>query len=395
MAKVYLNIALISDLHCHPSSLKPHDTYFLSDLPGVPTKDNPLESLLELITTKKINADYLLVAGDITNKIDQQGFTSGWAGSKKIQEKLGAKDIIVTIGNHDVDINKKVCPEDPFFIARTLSNDFPTTVEKHWNEFYARGFYIFTNKDAIFLNLNSCFFHNNEKEAKRGKITEWQLEKLEKELTRYSKKTFKIALTHHHPHAHEYLKLGTDDIMYNGGNLLNLLNNYGFDILIHGHKHDPQISYSQGSTNSLAVLASGSFSAISNRMLSNTKNTFHLITLINKPFTNCYKQGIIETYGFSPGNGWSNSEKISPRFPSITGFGCRGILAEYVKEIEGLLAKKTNDKISWEDVLSDLPHLKFLIPQDLIKLCNLLKDKFIEMSPKPPDNPKEVGMVYE
>ena len=66
--------------------------------------------------------------------------------------------------------------------------------------------------------------------------------------------------------------------MVNGSLLLSLLERFGFQLVVHGHKHHPKLSYAAGGGASPAVLASGSLAAIATPILAtNARNLFHLV----------------------------------------------------------------------------------------------------------------------
>ena len=105
MSDFRLKLAIISDLHCHPSHI-PGDpsTYLITDRLRFPVNDHPVESLIKVINAEKVNTDLTLCPGDFTDKANVQGLISGWSFSLEIHNQLKAKDILATVGNHDVDV---------------------------------------------------------------------------------------------------------------------------------------------------------------------------------------------------------------------------------------------------------------------------------------------------
>src|SRR3546814_398838 len=98
-----LKLAIISDLHCHPINMENDVTYLPSDKLRSPSNDHPVESLLKIIKKEGISTDYTLCPGDFTDKASVIGFISGWNYSLEIHRALNSKEIIATLGNHDVD----------------------------------------------------------------------------------------------------------------------------------------------------------------------------------------------------------------------------------------------------------------------------------------------------
>ncbi|HEY6976416.1 MAG TPA: hypothetical protein VH396_09000, partial [Chitinophagaceae bacterium] len=73
---IEIDIAIVSDLHCHHSQQFTKDdkrqvhSYLHSDLLRLPANEHPVQSLLHLINEKTIKAEYLLCPGDVTNQVD-------------------------------------------------------------------------------------------------------------------------------------------------------------------------------------------------------------------------------------------------------------------------------------------------------------------------------------
>jgi predicted phosphodiesterase len=396
MPKKELQIAIISDLHCHPSNIEHPDSYFLCDKVGIPALENPVESLCALIKSKSITAEFVVVPGDLTFQVNQDGYKAAWDAINKIATLLKAKAIYATLGNHDVDSRIQDHAEDPFFLARSLSSDFPSKDENIWNQFFANGFCIQKSRDLIILNINSCFFHLNETEATKGKINSWQLEKLSRLLEKEPKKSFKIAFTHHAPYEYNPTNSPGNDAMIGGSNLVNLLNKHEFNILIHGHKHDPILSYAQGPSDSITFFSAGSFSVLPNRMLSRTLNSFHLMTLESRVISGCVKQGKIISYNYNITKGWTLGEKISSDFPANAGFGCRMPIREVANLINKWYKIQPNVSIvQWPTLVEALPFANYLLPQDLIKLAMILENEFrLKITPEPPHMPQALGALY-
>jgi predicted MPP superfamily phosphohydrolase len=389
---VEVKIAVVSDLHCHPSSVSPADSFLLSDGLRSPSKFHPIESLLNLISEKGISTDILLAAGDFTNKINQQGLVSGWSYVKELQKALSAQAIVATVGNHDVD-SRKTVNFDPFLLPRNFSPaDFPCASETQRNKFWLDGFFIHETDVLRVVVVNSVLSHQNEDEAKRGAIKESHLEILERALELSDAKSFNIALVHHHPIPHENLGLGYEDLMVNGSQLIDLLERFKFQIAIHGHKHYPRLRYSSGGASSPAVFAAGSLSAFSPQMLSNTRNLFHIIALDDSYVEDCVGQGVIRSWEYNSGKGWSLPKKRSADFPAVAGFGCRASHRDLARRTSECLEIKLGEYRKWSEVLSHLPQIAFLLPSDLEAYGLELKKNFgLVTHPDIGDLPEIIG----
>src|SRR6185436_4469349 len=150
VSEIEISFAVMSDLHCHHSRSFPKDasaksfeveTYLLSDKLRNPSKEHPIESLIEVIKSKELQADFLLCPGDITNKVDIQGFITGWEFINQIAEAFDIKkeNLIATLGNHDADSRYKIS-DDVFEQARGIKRNFPVKDDKLCQSFWADGF---------------------------------------------------------------------------------------------------------------------------------------------------------------------------------------------------------------------------------------------------------------
>lgn len=97
-----ITIAVLSDLHCHHSSCQPTESLLITDADRSPPSQHPVSGLFELIEKHGLVADALLMAGDLTNKVDRQGIISGWDFVQDIARALKADILAPTLVNHDV-----------------------------------------------------------------------------------------------------------------------------------------------------------------------------------------------------------------------------------------------------------------------------------------------------
>lgn len=208
-------------------------------------------------------------------------------------------------------------------------------------------------------------------------MTDSQLSEICSELKKLGPVDFRVALFHHHPIPHEALGLGSEDLMKNGSQLMQILEEYEFHIAIHGHKHFPRLCYSQGGSNSCAILAAGSLSAVSPKMLSVTRNLFHIITLDAQSVKNCTRQGSVDSWEFHFGEGWSEPNQQSANFESISGFGFCGDVAKLADKTVEFIDNSTDPYIEWDDLMQGIPQIRYLLPSDLKKFVARLQEQNI------------------
>ena len=390
-------IAVMSDLHCHHSTSFPKgvgkgyfkDTYLISD--DLTSDHHPVKSLISLIKSEGISTNIMLTPGDLTNKVDTQGFISGWEAIKKVSEALDVDDIYATLGNHDVDSRSD---GDSFKTAKNLEDIFPFKPE-HCNEggnFWLDGFCFIEEDNYRLLIINSTLHHLNETEAKRGKIEQSQIIKIAKYLEENKDEKIKLAMCHHHPIQHERHHLGSDDLMINGSTLIEKLNEFNFDLLIHGHKHDAWIRYSQGGNHTIPVFAAGSFSAITNHMITNSRNTFHIIEVKKSSDNN--STGIIKTWEYLYNYGWVAADSGDYFFPYKTGFGYRGDLDKLTDKIVRVIEAAPGNKIVWEKFIESVPEIENLIPIDSKIIMTKLLNFDIQIAPSITAKPEIIGKIY-
>jgi hypothetical protein len=385
-----LNIAIISDLHCHHSSAGYSDSILLSDLPRRPENQHPVSSLDILIRDESLRADVVLMPGDMANKADIQGMNTAWDFIKKIGISLKASIISSTLGNHDVIWKEQV--DDSFKIARDLLPLFPTDNLDQYQSFWANGYYFEEQSDYRILVVNSVKHQSNEKAAKRGLISNEQLDGISNYLRCAEKKMFQIAVCHHHPIQHEEIDLGPNDLMENGSRLVELLSSFAFNVLVHGHKHHPRLKIDSSGGHALAIFAAGSFSACMTLGLgTRARNVFHLLEIEKDDLSGMCK-GSIKTWQFQHQRGWTKSSHNAADFPHNTGFGNTSSPEQAALVIEAEFKSQGSDAMLWSKITDAHPDLNFLPPSNLCALASLLKSRGYEFTPEAPDKPVYIGV---
>ncbi|WP_119789592.1 metallophosphoesterase family protein [Flavobacterium anhuiense] len=376
-------LAIVSDLHCHPSNAHyGSNTFLTTDLLRSNKGKHPVESLLHLIDQESINVDVTICPGDFSNKADLQGLISGWNYVLEISQKLKSSQTIATIGNHDVP-SRDESVVDVFETVKGIGRDFPIQDKTKLASFWENGYCIIEDENVEILVINSVRYHGNKAELDRGRMTSSQLEELKSKLSPKQDK-IKIALCHHHPIQHERFDLGSHDLMILGNELIEILEQNKYDILIHGHKHDPWLRYSAGQ-GTLPVFSSGSFSATEQILFSDRRNTFHLVEIFKEKGFRA--KGVIKTYEYYQGKGWQKSNGIQS-LPYLTGFGA----SDTVENISAQFLKFTtvNKMTKWEDAINEIEEIKFLSFPQLEQLSTFLKENNVSLIPDFPAMPNVI-----
>ena len=135
-----MRFAVISDIHAHGVRKdKPNASAIIFDeIKSKPISQNPLRSMMKLLDEDDLKVDFLILPGDFCDHSDGTAFNYVWNELKVIGKKLGVKDIISTVGNHDVVRGDA----DPFkIISPSVRSEFPFLTKKSANaQFWSRGF---------------------------------------------------------------------------------------------------------------------------------------------------------------------------------------------------------------------------------------------------------------
>ncbi|WP_158826724.1 metallophosphoesterase family protein [Mucilaginibacter lacusdianchii] len=386
MAIKKLKIAVISDLHCHPEQkeFSKNNTLLYSDKLRLPTTEHPVENLLDIIEKEEIEVNLVLSPGDFTHQSDKQGFFSGWSYVNEIARALKADSVIATIGNHDID-SRHTYSNYSFDIPKKISQSFPIE-KKNLKHFWDTGFTFIEEEDFQILVVNSTHYHTHyekdnpiENPAVKGKMDPAQIEQIEKYLKENNDpKKIKIGLVHHHPIKHARQDLGEHDFIENGESFLNVLGTFRFDLLIHGHKHDPWLRYYNTESGfSLPILSSGSFAATNQISWINKFNYFHIIEIIKEQSQPA--NGILETLTFKNRIGWRKDREDG--FYPYAGFGYLDNLQLIVDKIKTHLEATSTGMLKWDIIINEIPEVQYLTPDKMEELeAKLLNEKILVTS---------------
>lgn len=373
-----LRLAIISDLHCLHSSKDKEgskSSYLYSDNLRQPISKHPISALKELITSEKLLVDYLICPGDITHQVDAQGLISGMGFLKEINKAIRSKDIIISTGNHDVDTFRKHDNlENALALVKKFSEFYPTKDLTLNKNYWANGYCIIKKKNFNVINLNSCSNLLAIIDKKKIIIDESIIDNIKKELEEFpvSKNDFNIIVLHHHPIKHsntDELDYPDNDSLGNGEKLLDSLRPFGFDFVIHGHKHWARIS----NYNSTNVFCSGSFSSTANVSFTSYTNLFHIIELVKDGKKT---KGKIFSWDYSHQHGWAKSTD-SRKIPYLTGFGTDKKTEIIAQEIIEAIDASGKTFISREELIKNIPEFDFLNMESQQELTEALKNRNI------------------
>lgn len=381
-----MKLCIITDLHCkYQRDSEPSETLLFSNMPRKPFNQHPVAAMIKAIEEdSSIHSDYLLCLGDLGDKADEQGISTAWTFAEEIKQKLNAGCKIGLPGNHDIN-SRKINNKEPFSYIQNFHESFPTNDESLNNKFWHQGYAILINNESLFLMINTVKDHLDEKKAYTSQIELSTLEDIKTELEsiNFDHISFRICLLHHHPIKHSnIINVRDGDSIDHGDDLIKLLNRFAFNIVIHGHKHQPRIV----ELNGLPIFATGSFSSFANLQATGYNTMFHIVELVKSKSI-----GKITSWEYNKVEGWTKC--LNKNFPPIIGFGSNIDLDKVAYQINEILLNE-GKPIFYNDILLNIPELEYLIPEKLVRLKKILIDKYgIAESPDFPLIPQTITII--
>lgn len=375
-----LVLAVISDVH---ASDRVDQHTHVSTSPGVAARTlHPLVDLEEYIKVESLRADYLLVPGDLANQAHLPGLAYAWQQANRLAGLLGA-ELLGVPGNHDLTTHSPAI--DSRAGLKSLVPSFPTGDPARDSAFWAQGWAAREEIDHRILLLDSTFdfpayprnpadpavWKEYEDALNRGGFSREQEEQIDEFLKNASRK-LNIAVIHHHPLEHQLRHQFRDSYgpMRRGGELIDLLSRHpraGRWLIVHGHKHVPQIASAVAvSANGPVMLCAGSLGAhIWPPLNTVAHNQFHLVKVRDdNPSDLGFLLGQIQSAMWCFGEGWISPPPRGGGLPRLTGFGCvvdHRTLAQRCRETIDRLGV---DFLSLPDLVAEIPELPYIAPRD-------------------------------
>jgi 3',5'-cyclic AMP phosphodiesterase CpdA len=249
-------IVHLSDVHFGPTHRFDPVRTASGDVPSERDYPTLLEKLQEELGQETLDCPVIVViSGDLaqTGAVDEleraEEFVRGLAESNVLGATPGLSNVILVPGNHDVTFDRPA-----------LGHRWQQWVELH-NRLRVSN--VDRNKPseldavedrvdelgAIFVTLNSAVHveKDNLKEQIRGRIEDRQIDRMKKRLEEIDpvrrEEAIRIAVIHHHPVLIPDLVEPSRnyDAVHNAAKLLTVLRQFGFHVLLHGHKHHPHV----------------------------------------------------------------------------------------------------------------------------------------------------------
>lgn len=376
-------VAVVSDLHaydhCEVGAAPSHlCTLSAEDQPS----RHPITGLLHLIEQEDLQADYLLCCGDMTDRARPAGIQYVWRQLHRLKEKLGARLLVATPGNHDLD-SRYVSSDDAKGVLQSLTPSFPFADEGLTDKFWARNYAIIDEEQTRLVVLNTSAYHGTKPDAyQHGRIAVSTFERLRTELDarRHNIPPVNILLCHHHPQRFGNVDLADYSEMKDGHLVLELLGSgmYGDWIVVHGHKHYPRLAYASGSASAPVIFSAGSLCANLYLELQNrVRNQFYLIRF---PWAHIRAlhlgmAGTFRTWDWDFGHGWLPAATRSG-LPAVGAFGYKAdSLTAVARQLASAYSASGSPIVSWNEMLLGTPQAAYLMPSDLDTVVRLLRER--------------------
>jgi hypothetical protein len=258
----------------------------------------------------------IAVTGDLTQRAAQEEFDQAaqlldrFEGALLLGQRVSRQDFFVVPGNHDVIFTEprkesrwqSYCSFYQNFFRRLVYTDTPENLTQVHDRSLDLG--------AVVVELNSCVsVMKGSPDEQRGQIDIGSIQTLREQLEAIDqaglRESIKIALVHHHPvllPAFAESSRGYDCII-NADKLLMVLRDFGFHLILHGHKHfphvfsyDAQCAWTGEESSPIILVAGGSAGSRGLPQLQKACNTYNLITVKWNPGAN-EGRVLVETRG--------------------------------------------------------------------------------------------------
>jgi 3',5'-cyclic AMP phosphodiesterase CpdA len=327
-----------------------------------------------------ITADYLILPGDVTHRAHPQEvqIASEFILQAADALKVPRDKIVFVPGNHDVDWSV-------FDLADTTGVRWgqrydPVGHEQfHFRKIIDQGegdvlspphFIVWNFPDLLAVGYNSSSHDApiHKDVAHHGLADPSHLAALRTRLESMGPPDGRVRLflVHHHPldFANPIPRVPDFSLMTNADQLLALLHDHNFDILIHSHRHHPRFeTHSTQTYPHLPVLCSGSFSIeLDTEWAGTVDNQFHLVTVTDRMGAENRIMGTLTSWTNNRAKGWVPSEESTTGIHHKIPFGSYVMPAELDASLEPFIRQwlTTHDHVLWRDIVKAFPDLEHL-----------------------------------
>ncbi|MCM3500903.1 hypothetical protein M3667_03295 [Microbacterium sp. P26] len=334
--------------------------------------ENPFTALSELIARESLSVDLLISGGDMGDKATPAAIQYTWGRIKQVQQSLKAPNLLAATGNHDMDSRHRN-GHDPRGMLQNLPN-YPFDDAALNNEYWANNVVVQESAGVRSVLLNSSAYHGNDEEWRHGRASARTREYLKRRLDATSDPGINLLVTHHQLYQIGNYDLGDKSHMAEAPALLDLLGcgDYGHWLLVHGHRHWPNISYASGGRGSPVVFSAGSFSAVLwDEIQNSARNQFYILEIEDTAPGNPIR-GKYTAWDWVPARGFEPAQEGSG-LSHRGGFGGYSTGAQLAQKVREIFDREAQPFLSWTVLESEIDDLAYTLPSDFKAFIKNLK----------------------
>jgi UDP-2,3-diacylglucosamine pyrophosphatase LpxH len=382
-----MNLAVMSDLHV---GLDSRAKDLCPAPPATPKNirkiyDGKIENayrqqFVQFILREHITANYLVLPGDLTSKANPREVHIASDFILQAADALSVPHdkILFTPGNHDVDWTM-FDPNDDTGIRwgqryNTMQHPnfhFKRIVDYGIGDIFSPPHFIVWNFDDLLVVGYNSASHDSpvpEDTVHHGLVDPNHCAAIREYLTNIGLPDGKIRLFLVHHHMLDFSQPMPSELdlslMTNAENLLTLLHEFGFDLIIHGHKHHPRFeTHSTLTYPHLPILCSGSFSVeIDSQWAGTINNQFHLVTINGREGAENRIKGKVTSWSHNHCKGWIPSEESTSGILHVIPFGSYVMPHELDARLEPFIRNWLimHDHITWKQITEHFQDLEYL-----------------------------------
>lgn len=366
------------------------------------TLQNPWSSLDALIERelKGQRIDLLLCAGDLSSGGEQSALRTGWRHLNELAQRLGVVAMACATGNHDVrsrsaasivqanavrnlaqsrGVNEHLRLLDPPFPIVPTSSTSGWDARSLRTRYFGDYFAMIEATNFRLIVLDSCNEHGTDNhDYEKGAFPPSAQRDLRQLLASSSAPKLNLLLCHHPPVPHASPGDTPFDFITGGEQLIEILEEHGAWLIIHGHKHQGRITRATGGGQSPIVFAAASLAYRGDTAENGYRNQFYVVDVHDDHGD---IKGTVRAWDWYSAMGYVSASPSRGGIFDSCGFGCHASPAQLAASIA---AAATQLPMSWENARAAVPELLYLMPRDYSHLekCLLRSQIIVDKDPQ-------------